>query len=246
MKSKWTSGSVSGIAIAPSAIDLQATQVDEQFELTRRAGLVEKAKRLEYFTVAWNGFEAAASLVAAVMAGSVALFAFGIDSVIEVASALALIWRLRRDSTPSIRERAERISLRIVGACFLGLSIYILWDAGRSVILLHPPERSILGIAIATSSLIVMPLLARAKRGLAAALASGALLADSKQTDLCTYLSAILLGGLVLNVLFGWWWADPIASAAMVPIIAKEGYRAIRGEHCCGSNCSRTLPPDPL
>jgi divalent metal cation (Fe/Co/Zn/Cd) transporter len=129
--------------------------------------------------------------------------------------------------------KAERVALRIVGACFLTLAPYITYEAGESLLAGEAPERTIPGIAVAVASVIVMPLLARAKRRVAGRIGSSALTADAKQTELCTYLSAILLGGLLLNALFGWWWADPVAALAMVPIIVKEGRTALRGETCC-------------
>ncbi|HEY5884529.1 MAG TPA: cation transporter, partial [Pyrinomonadaceae bacterium] len=129
------------------------------------------------------------------------------------------------------------ISLRIVGACFVILAIYVTYDSVKSLIRREAPEESLVGIILAAVSLVVMPLLVRAKRRVARAINSGALMADSKQTELCTYLSAILLGGLLLNAVFGWWWADPIAAFIMVPIIVKEGIEALRGETCCDDAC---------
>ena len=120
-----------------------------------------------------------------------------------------------------------------MGASFLILAAYVAYDAGKSLIAREPPESSYVGIALSALSLVVMPLLARAKRRVAAGLNSRAMQADSRQTDICAYLSAILLGGLLLNALFGWWWADPVAALIMVPIIAKEGVEALRGETCC-------------
>jgi divalent metal cation (Fe/Co/Zn/Cd) transporter len=129
--------------------------------------------------------------------------------------------------------RAERIALRTIGACFLALAAYVLFDAASALWRREQPGESVLGIVIACGSLIVMPMLARAKRRVAAQLESRALTAEAKQTELCTYLSAILLAGLALNALFGWWWADPVAGLAMVPIIAWEGVEALRGRTVC-------------
>ncbi|MCA1557308.1 MAG: cation transporter, partial [Acidobacteria bacterium] len=116
---------------------------------------------------------------------------------------------------------------------FLALAAYVAFDAAKSLVLREPPESSYAGIALSALSLVMMPLLARAKRGVAANLNSRAMQADSRQTDICAYLSAIVLGGLILNALFGWWWADPVAALVMVPIITKEGIEALRGETCC-------------
>jgi divalent metal cation (Fe/Co/Zn/Cd) transporter len=138
----------------------------------------------------------------------IALVGFGIDSCIEVTSGTALLWSLGADVDERRRERAEAVSLRIVGVCFLALAAYVAYDAVATLVGHEAPERSIPGIALAAASLVVMPLLSRAKRRVAAEIASGAMRADAKQTELCTYLSAILLGGLLLNATIGWWWAD--------------------------------------
>lgn len=173
------------------------------------------------------------SVFAGLIAGSVSLVAFGLDSAIEVASGVALLWRLSHDFNPSRREQVEHITLRIIGWCFIGLATYIAYESGSTLIRHEAPAHSIPGIIIATLSVVVMPLLARAKRRVAAGLGSGAMHADSRQTDFCTYLSAILLSGLILNTVLGWWWADPVAALVMVPIIAKEGADGLRGKACC-------------
>jgi divalent metal cation (Fe/Co/Zn/Cd) transporter len=129
------------------------------------------------------------------------------------------------------------MSLRIVGVCFVVLAAYVSYDSANSIISHQAPERSLLGIGLAIASLVVMPLLARAKRKVAHGIGSGAMAADAKQTEFCTYLSAILLSGLVFNALFGWWWADPVAALVMVPIIAKEGIQALQGKTCCEEVC---------
>ena len=183
-----------------------------------------------YFTIGYNSLEGVTSIVAGLIAGSVSLVGFGLDSLIEVTSGATLLWRLRHDLDISRRERVERIALRMVGACFVALAVYILYESSAMLIRHVFPERSIAGIVIATISVIVMPLLARAKRRVASQLGSEAMHADPKQADFCSYLSAILLGGLLLNALFGWWRLDPVAG---VPIIAKEGISGLRAEACC-------------
>jgi len=198
-----------------------------------RASLVRRGRHLEYFTIAYNSLEGLIAILAGVIAGSIALVGFGFDSLIEVTSGSVLLWRLHADLNEARRERVEAISLRIVGACFVILAIYVTYDSAISLIRREAPGESLVGIVLAAVSLIVMPLLVRAKRKVARGIKSGALLADSKQTELCTYLSAILLGGLLLNALLGWWWADPVAALVMVPIIVKEGIEALRGETCC-------------
>lgn len=204
-----------------------------------RTELVRRGERLEYFTVGWNSVEGFVSIVAGAMAGSISLIGFGIDSLIEVTSGAALLWRLHHDLNFSRREEVERITLRIVGSCFIALAVYIAYDSAASLLRHEAPERSVPGIIIAALSLCVMPLLARAKRRIAVGIGSAAMQSDSRQTDFCTYLSAILLGGLLLNALFGWWWADSLAGMIMVPFIAKEGTDGLRAKVCCvcGPHC---------
>jgi divalent metal cation (Fe/Co/Zn/Cd) transporter len=198
-----------------------------------RPYLVRRGQRLEYFTIAYNSLEGLVSIVAGLIAGSVSLVGFGLDSAIEVASGAGLLWRLHHDLDHSRRERVERVALRIVGGCFVALALYVAFGSGSTLIGHKKPERSIPGIIVAAVSVVAMPLLARAKRRVAALLGSGAMKADSKQADFCAYLSAILLGGLLFNAVLGWWWADPLAGLAMVPIIAKEGVDGLKGKACC-------------
>lgn len=202
-----------------------------------RSALVTRGRRLEYLTIAWNAFEAAVALISGVVAGSVALVGFGLDSVVETASAGILLWRLRSDSDPARRERSERAARRLVGGCFVLLATYVAAESAYALWTRERAERSIAGILVAIAAIIVMPLLARAKRRVAAELGSRALHSDSRQADFCAYLSAILLAGLLLNTFFGWWWADPVAALVMVPIIAREGVQGLRGEACDDCSC---------
>jgi divalent metal cation (Fe/Co/Zn/Cd) transporter len=206
-------------------------------DVMTRPALIRRGKLLEYATIGYNSLEGFVAIAAGLLAGSVALVGFGFDSAIEVISGATLLWRLYADVDEHRRERVEQRALRIVGWSFLLLAAYVLFDAGKSLIRREPPDESMVGIALAAVSLVVMPLLVRAKRRVAAAIGSKALDADATQTALCTWLSAILLGGLLLNALAGWWWADPIAALVMVPIIVREGLEGIRGERCedgCG------------
>lgn len=198
-----------------------------------RSFYVRRGVHLEWFTVAYNSLEGLIALAAGLLSGSIALVGFGFDSVLEVTSGVALLWRLGSDADEPTRERNETAALRIVGICFLLLAVYVSYDAIQSLVSREAPQRSFAGIVLAVASLIVMPLLARAKRRVAGHIASAALTADAKQTQLCTYLSAILLVGLLSNAVLGWWWADPVAALAMVPIIANEGVDALRGRTCC-------------
>lgn len=193
---------------------------------------VRRGLLLSWATLAYNGAEAGLALFAAALAGSVALAVFGADSTIELAAAAVALWRLYADADPLRREYAERVSLRLIGASFLLLASYVTVESLRMLWLRQTPDHSLLGIGVATGSVLVMPLLARAKRKVALAMSSSALHLEANQTMLCTYLSAILLGGLLLNALFGWWWADPVAALAMAPIIAREGWDAFRGRSC--------------
>ena len=218
----------------PAAIDLASTPT-----AIERTALVARGRRLEYFTIIWNGFEAAVSLVSGLLAGSVALVGFGLDSVIETISAGILLWRLRAEDDSLRRERRERTAHRLVGACFLLLAVYVAVESLRALWMKTVPERSIPGILIAVAAVVVMPLLGRAKRRVAAQMGSRALRADSRQADFCAYLSAILLVGLLLHAMLGWWWADPVAALVMTPIIAREGVQGLRGEGCDDCNCAR-------
>ncbi len=198
-----------------------------------RPALVQRGLRLETLTVVWNSAEAVIGIVAGVAASSIALVGFGLDSVIEVSSGAVLLWRLRADRDHIRREQAERLALRLVGVSFLALATYVAADAAFSLWRRQAPEESLVGIGLAIASLVAMPLLARAKRRVAAELGSAALHADSQQTQICAYLSVILLTGLALNAAFAWWWADPVAGLLMTPIIVSEGVEALRGRTCC-------------
>jgi divalent metal cation (Fe/Co/Zn/Cd) transporter len=200
--------------------------------LLERAAVVRHGRKLEYFTIAWNALEGLVALVAGAIAGSISLVGFGIDSFIEVTSGSVLLWRMSVDADVHSRDRNEKRALQVVGVCFLGLAAYIGFESARDLLSKRPPEHSVPGIVLACVSLIVMPLLSRAKRRVGHALGSAAMHADAKQTEFCTYLSAILLAGLLLNAFFSWWWADPAAALIMVPIIVKEGIEGLQGKAC--------------
>jgi divalent metal cation (Fe/Co/Zn/Cd) transporter len=190
---------------------------------------LREGRRLEYLTIAWNVVEAVVSIGAGALAGSTALIGFGVDSVIESASGAVLLWRLQDSEDHAAREAK---ALRMVGITFLALAAWVGYEAAESLWAREVPSPSYVGIGIACLSLLVMPWLARQKRRVAGALGSRALDSDSRQTSLCAYLSAILLAGLLLNALLGWWWADAVAALVMVPIILSEGISALRGERC--------------
>jgi divalent metal cation (Fe/Co/Zn/Cd) transporter len=204
--------------------------------LDRRAEVL-RGQRLEYLTLSYNVVEAIVSITAGLVAGSIALVGFGVDSVIESISGSIMLWRLAHD-THARRDDIERWALRMIGASFLLLAAYVGYEAVEKLVTRAAPERSIPGIVLACCSLIIMPVLARKKRAVGRNIGSAAMVADSQQTQLCSYLSAILLGGLLLNAVAGWWWADPVAGIVMAPIIAKEGISGLKGEGCeCHGAC---------
>lgn len=207
-----------------------------------RGSAVRRGQLLTWLTIAYNSLEAVVALLAGTLAGSVALVGFGLDSVIEVSASSAALWRLRHDADAVARERAERLALRIVGWSFLALATWVTVDAVRALLTREAPDASPLGVAIAALSVVVMPVLARAKRRVAAQLSSCALTAEARQTDICMYLSALLLVGLAANQWLGWWWADPVAALAMVPLIGYEGREALAGRTVCADCAPPILP----
>jgi divalent metal cation (Fe/Co/Zn/Cd) transporter len=208
-------------------------QVVQRGQESRQQNL-RRGLALEYFTVAWNVLEAIVGLTAGLLAGSVALLGFALDSIVEASSGMILIWRLKAEQSGSrTAEEAERRAIRLVAVAFLALAAYIgarsVWD----LVTQARPEESLPGIILAVVSLIVMPLLAWQKGRVARELDSRALQADSTQTSLCTYLSAFLLVGLVTNAAFGWWWADPLAGLGIAGFAAKEGWELWHTKDLC-------------
>jgi divalent metal cation (Fe/Co/Zn/Cd) transporter len=194
------------------------------------AGLHRRAFRLEWLTTLWNVAEAVIAIGSGAVAGSSALVAFGIDSLIEVSSALVVLWRLFKaapDASAEQVERADRRAHRLVGITFFVLAAYVAVDALRGILFRSVPEASPVGMALAVASLLAMPALAVAKQRTGRRMGSRALEADAMETWLCAYLSAALLIGLVLNAILGWWWADPVAALAMAPFMVWQGRRAI-------------------
>lgn len=200
-----------------------------------RPGLIRRALRLEYVTVGWNLIEGLVAVTAALAAGSVALLGFGIDSFVESASGSILIWRLLAERTHTDAEAIEAIERRaqkLVAVSLFGLAAYILFEALKTLVLQERPEPSAVGIAVTSLSIGVMWWLARAKRRTAIALGSRALEADAFQTTACWWLSLIVLGGIVVNAVTGWWWADPVAAIAMCVFLVREGREAWEGDDC--------------
>ena len=194
-------------------------------------------------TAAYNAVEAGVGIGAGIAAGSIALVGFGLDSVIELAAAGALVWRLaveRRGADREAIERSERRVRRFVGVTFLLLAAYVLGEAGLTLWRREAPAESPVGIVLAAASLVLMPLIAWGKLRAARALGSGALRAEARETLACSYLSFTLLVGLVANAAAGWWWADPLAALAMVPWLVREGVEGLRGEEG-GGECGEEL-----
>ena len=196
-----------------------------------RVACLRRGIALEGITVGYNALEGLVAIVAGLAAGSVALTGFGIDSVIEVTSGALLWWRLRAElGSAPLGPNVERRAARGAGILLLALGVYIVAESARHLLTGHRPEVSLIGIALTTFSLIVMPLLARAKLGVAASLGSRALRADAHETIVCAWLSATTLLGLGLNAVLGWWWADPVTALAMLPLIVREGIEAWSAE----------------
>ncbi|OSC75103.1 cation transporter [Streptomyces sp. BF-3] len=198
----------------------------------RRDALARRIRLLVAATIAYNVIEAVVALTAGTLASSSALIGFGLDSVIEVSSAAAVAWQFSAREH-AVHEARERTALRIIAVSFLALAAYVAVDAVRALTGTGEAEPSPLGIVIAALSLAIMPFLSAAQRRAGREIGSASAVADSKQTLLCTYLSAVLLLGLILNAAFGWSWADPVAALAIAGIAVKEGREAWRGKGCC-------------
>ncbi|MDI5979205.1 cation transporter [Amycolatopsis magusensis] len=195
----------------------------------RRAVLTRRVRLLVAATITYNVIEAIVAISAGTIASSTALIGFGLDSVIEVASATAVAWQFS-GSDPEARERT---ALKVIAVSFFALAAYVTVEAVRTLFGADPAEHSTVGIVLAAVSLAVMPFLSHAQRRAGRELGSASAVADSKQTLLCTYLSGVLLVGLLLNSLFGWYWADPIVALVIAAVAVKEGREAWRGKHCC-------------
>ena len=192
------------------------------------ANLRRRAVVLAWATIAWNVIEAVVAIGAGLEAGSLALIGFGLDSTIEVGSAAVILWQFA-----GIDEQRERRALRLIAVSFFALAAYVTVQAVVDLATTSEPDTSVVGIALAALSLVVMPLLATAKRRTGHRLGSVTVAADSQQTWSCTYLSAVLLAGLLLNAAFGWWWADPAAGLVIAALAMREGREAWAGDSCC-------------
>jgi divalent metal cation (Fe/Co/Zn/Cd) transporter len=194
----------------------------------RRRGLI-----LAWLTIGWNVIEAMVAIGAGAAAGSIALIGFGLDSVVEVASSMVIVWQFGAEARHGADEARERLALRLISISFFVLAGYVIVQAGWDLWAAHEASTSVVGIVLAGASLVVMPVLAFAKRKTGRLMGSPTLVADAAETQLCTYLSAVLLAGLVLDATLGWWWADPVAALLIAGLAVREGREAWRGDHCC-------------
>jgi len=198
--------------------------------LDERQRLGRRARLLAGVSVAYNSVEAVVAITAGATAGSAALVGFGLDSVVEVSSGLVILWQFGH----ALPETRERQAQRLIALSFFALAAYVVQDSLRALLAGADPDVSRVGIALAALSLLVMPLLSRAQRRTGVALGSAAVVGDGTQTLLCAYLSAVLLGGLLLNAGFGWGWADPLAGLVIAAVATREGRETWRGQGCCG------------
>ena len=194
-----------------------------------RVRLSRRAQLLAGTSVGYNVVEAVVAITAGLVAGSVALVGFGLDSIVEVSSGLIILWQFRH----RLPESRERTALRLMALSFYALAAYVSVESVRALLGGHEPATSVVGMTLASASLVVMPFLSWAQRRTGKALGSNAVVADSTQTLLCTYLSAVLLLGLILNATLGWSWADPVAGLVIAAVAIREGRTAWRGEGCC-------------
>jgi divalent metal cation (Fe/Co/Zn/Cd) transporter len=202
---------------------------------TTRQNLIRKGLKLTVFTVVWNVIEGFVAIGAGILANSVALISFGVDSFVETTSAIAVSWRLAdeiRHQSPERAELVEKIAAKITGVILLMLALYIVVDAGRRLLGFgDEADKSFIGMALTALSVIVMPIVARAKLKVADSIKSASLRADAIETIACTWLSVTTLIGLSVNALLGWAWADSLAALLIVPLVVKEGLEALKGEH---------------
>jgi divalent metal cation (Fe/Co/Zn/Cd) transporter len=199
--------------------------------------VVKRGQRLAWLTIGWNTVEGVVAVASGIVAGSVALVGFGVDSYVEVFAGAVILWRLTKEvHGERVSEQAERRAVKLIAATFVVLAVGIGVESVRKLVSGERPRESVAGIAITIVSLIVMPVLARAKRRVGRQIGSRAVEADATETTLCVWMSAIVLSGLVLNSLFGWWWADPLAGFGIVYVAGREGIEHWRHEvldDCC-------------
>lgn len=219
------------MAIHPSNHATPTLTVDERARLGRRAQLLAGA------SVSYNAIEAIVAITAGAGASSIALVGFGLDSLVEMSSGLIILWQFHH----RMPEARERTALRAIAVSFFALAAYVAFESVRALVTGEGGETSTAGIVIAALSVMVMPALSWAQRRTGRQLGSVTVVADSKQTLLCTYLSAVLLVGLLLNATLGWWWADPAVGLVIAVLAVREGREAWRGDAC---TCLPNAPAD--
>jgi len=205
---------------------------------TARRGAVRRSRLLNRLTIGWNVAEGVIAVAAGIMAGSVSLVGFGLDSGIEVSAAVILAWRFGKEKRPGCMADFDRLATRLIAVSFAVLAAYVGVESLRDLVGHRAPETSVVGIVLAAVSLLVMPLLARAKRRLAPVLGSRAAVSEANQTSLCALLSAVLLVGLGLNALLGWWWADPGTGLFIATLAGIEAVRTWRADALADTCCS--------
>jgi divalent metal cation (Fe/Co/Zn/Cd) transporter len=203
-----------------------------------RPEAVRRVRLYNNLTIGWNVVEGVVALGAGIVAGSISLIAFGLDSGVEVSTSMVLAWRLAQERRGGCMGDYDRRATRWIALCFAVLAVYVAYEATAQLVERREPEVSLIGIVLAATSVIVMPMLARAKKRLGPTLGSQAVVSESRQTELCAWLSAVVLVGLGLNALFGWWWADPAAALGLAGFAAFESIRTWRADSledtCCG------------
>ena len=204
-----------------------------------RATWIERGQRANLIGLGYTLFEAVVGISAGIASGSVSLLGFGLDAASELMAGLAAQWRLASEVDEARRAEIEHLALRIIGGSMLLLAGYVAIESIEALLLGESPKRTFVGIALAVISLVVMPWLAREKRAVATALKSQALKAQAQQSTICAWLAGIVLGGFVVDVALGWWWADAVAALLMTPLIAREGIEALEGHAPCG--CEPTI-----
>ncbi|MGI9644427.1 MAG: cation transporter [Ilumatobacteraceae bacterium] len=203
-----------------------------------RAAAVRRATLLNRVSLGYNALESVVALSAGIIAGSVSLIGFGLDSVIEISAAGILAWRLAAERRVGCTQGTDRAATRAIAVSFAALAIYISIDASRRLLNGEEPDTSMIGIVLTGLSLLVMPFLARAKKRVAPALGSRAQVAEANQTRLCAYMSAVVLAGLLTHLWFGWWWADPVAALGIAALAAVEATRTWRAESLADTCCA--------
>ena len=206
-------------------------------QLTRDTA-VRRVRLYNNLTIGWNVVEGVVALTAGVVAGSISLIGFGLDSGVEVSTSIVLAWRLAQERRGGCMATYDRRATKAIAVCFAALAVYVAFEGVRYLLVQQAPDVSMPGIAIAAASVVVMPVLARAKKRLGPVLGSQAVVSESRQTELCAWLSAVVLVGLLANATLGWWWADPVAAIGVACFAGLEAVRTWRADRledtCCG------------